>query len=92
VSGGLGGGQDPGRLQARSHKPVRRFGGPKNRGAVKKAIVAIAHILLTIGCQVLKSGQPYQDLGADFVYEAGVSGAVPGLPAVATGKPSPSCT
>ena len=55
-----------GRLQARYHKLVRRFGGPKNRGAVKKAILAIAHTLLKIACQVLKSGQPYQDLGADF--------------------------
>ena len=55
-----------GRLQARYHKLVRRFGGPKNRGAVKKAILAIAHTLLKIAYQVLKSGQPYQDLGADF--------------------------
>jgi len=56
----------PGRLQARYHKLVRRFGGPKNRGAVKKAILAIARTLLKIAYQVLKSGQPYQDLGADF--------------------------
>src|SRR6266536_2040212 len=55
-----------GRLQARYHKLVRRFGGPKNRGAVKKAILAIAHTLLKIAYQVLKSGKPYQDLGADF--------------------------
>ena len=55
-----------GRLQARYHKLVRRFGGPKNRGAVKKAILAIAHTLLKIAYQVLKSGQPYQDLGAGF--------------------------
>jgi transposase len=55
-----------GRLQARYHKLVRRFGGPKNRGAVKKAILAIAHTLLKIAYQVLKSGRPYQDLGADF--------------------------
>ena len=55
-----------GRLQARYHKLVRRFGGPKNRGAVKKAILAIAHTPLKIAYQVLKSGQPYQDLGADF--------------------------
>ncbi len=56
----------PGRLQAKYHKLVRRFGGPKNRAAVKKAIVAIAHTLLKIAYQVLKSGKPYQDLGADF--------------------------
>ena len=55
-----------GRLQARYHKLVRRFGGPKNRGAVKKAILAIARTLLKIAYEVLSSGQPYQDLGADF--------------------------
>ncbi len=55
-----------GRLQARFHRLVRRFGGPKNRAAVKKAILAIAHTLLKIAYQVLKSGKPYQDPGADF--------------------------
>jgi transposase len=55
-----------GRLQAKYHKLVRRFGGPKNPAAVKKAILAIAHTLLKIAYQVLKSGKPYEDLGADF--------------------------
>jgi transposase len=55
-----------GRLLARYHRLVRRFGGEKNPGAKKKAITAIAHTLLKIAYQVLKSGQPYQDLGADF--------------------------
>jgi transposase len=55
-----------GRLQARYHKLVRRFGGPKNPAAAKKAILAIAHTLLKIAYQVLKSGKPYEDLGADF--------------------------
>ena len=55
-----------GRLQARYHKLVRRFGGPKNPAAVKKAILAVAHTLLKIAYQVLKSGKPYEDLGADF--------------------------
>jgi transposase len=55
-----------GRLQARYSRLVRRFGGEKNPGAKKKAITAIAHTLLKIAYQVLKSGQPYQDLGADF--------------------------
>src|SRR5207237_2376444 len=45
---------------------VRRFGGDKNPAAKKKAITAIAHTLLKIAYQVLKSGTPYQDLGADF--------------------------
>ena len=56
----------PGRLQAKYHRLVRRFGGQKNPAAKKKAIIAIAHTLLKIAYQVLQSGQPYQDLGADF--------------------------
>jgi transposase len=55
-----------GRLQARYRRLVRRFGGDKNPGAKKKAIIAIAHTLLKIAYQVLKTGQPYTDLGADF--------------------------
>ena len=55
-----------GRLQSRYNRLLRRFGGPKNPGAKKKAITAIAHTLLKIAYQVLKSGQPYTDPGADF--------------------------
>jgi transposase len=55
-----------GRLQARYNRLVRRFGGDNNPGAKKKAILAIAHTLLKIAYQVLKTGTPYQDLGADF--------------------------
>ena len=54
-----------GRLQARYNRLVRRFGGAKNPAAKKKAITAIAHTLLKIAYQVLKSGMPYQELGAD---------------------------
>jgi hypothetical protein len=39
---------------------------PPRRSAKKKAITAIAHTLLKIAHQVLKSGTPYRDLGADF--------------------------
>ena len=56
----------PGRLQARFHRLVRRFGGARNKGAVKRAIMAIAHTLLKIAYQVLKTGTPYTDLGAGF--------------------------
>lgn len=56
----------PGRLQARFHRLVRRFGGARNKGAAKRAIIAIAHTLLKIAYQVLKTGTPYTDLGADF--------------------------
>ena len=45
---------------------MRRFGGPTNPAAVKKAILAVAHTLLKIAYQVLKSGRPYEDLGAGF--------------------------
>jgi transposase len=56
----------PGRLQARYRRLVRTFGGPKNKGAQKRAITAIAHTLLKIAYTVLKTGKPYADLGADF--------------------------
>src|SRR5215467_3214509 len=56
----------PGRLQARFHRLVRRFGGARNKGAQKRAIIAIARTLLKIACQVLKTGTPYADLGAGF--------------------------
>ena len=55
-----------GRLQARYARLVRRFGGDKNPGAKKKAITAIAHTLLKIAYQVLATGTPYQEPGADF--------------------------
>ena len=56
----------PGRIQARSRRLVRRFGGARNKGAIKRAIMAIARTLLKIACQVLKTGTPCADLGADF--------------------------
>jgi transposase len=56
----------PGRLQAKYRRLVRRLGGDKNPVARKKAITAIAHTLLKIAYQVLRSGKPYEDLGADF--------------------------
>jgi transposase len=55
-----------GRLQARYNRLVRRFGGDKNPAADKKAITAIAHTLLKIAYQVLKTGVPYQEPGAGF--------------------------
>jgi transposase len=56
----------PGRLQARFHRLVRKFGGPKNKGAKKRAIIAIAHSLLKIAYAILKTGKPYEEPGADF--------------------------
>jgi len=40
--------------------------GPRNHGARKRAITAIAHTLVKIAYSVLKTGEPYADLGADF--------------------------
>jgi transposase len=40
-----------------------RRSAPRPRAALK---ITIAHTLLKIAYQVLKSGKPYQDLGADF--------------------------
>jgi hypothetical protein len=77
-----------GRLQARYNRLVRRFGGDKNPAA-KKAITAIAHTLLKIAYQVLKSGTLYQDLGADFYTPAGITRSAPGLPAAPAGKAQP---
>lgn len=54
-----------GRLQARYNRLVRRFGRDKNPGAKKKAITAIGHTLLKIAYQVLKTGTPYTEPGAD---------------------------
>ena len=58
-----------GRLQARYNRLCAGSAG-ENPAAKKKAITAIAHTLLKIAYQVLKSGTPYQDLGADFYYPA----------------------
>lgn len=56
----------PGRLQAKFHRLVRKFGGARNKGAARRAIIAIAHTLLKIAYHVLKAGTPYTDLGAGF--------------------------
>jgi transposase len=55
-----------GRLKARYHRLVLRFGGYRNPAAKKRAIVAIAHTLAVIIWHVLATGRPYTDLGADF--------------------------
>ena len=62
----MGRGAVPGRLQARFRRLVRNFGGPRNNGAQKRAITAIARTLPKIAYSVLKTGKPYADLGADF--------------------------
>ena len=78
-----------GRVQARYNRLVRRFGGDKNPGAKKKAITAIAHTLLKIAYQVLKSGTPYQEPGADFYTRRESPGAEAGLPGAPAAKAPP---
>ncbi|MBO0876876.1 MAG: hypothetical protein J2P19_26165, partial [Pseudonocardia sp.] len=55
-----------GRLRARYHRLVPRFGGYRNPGAKRKAIFAIAHTLIVIIWNVLATDSAYTDLGADF--------------------------
>ncbi|HUY47288.1 MAG TPA: transposase [Streptosporangiaceae bacterium] len=55
-----------GRLKARYHRLVIRFGGYRNPVAKKKAITAVAHTMAIIIWHVLASGTPCTDLGADF--------------------------
>jgi len=78
-----------GRLRARYSRLVRRFGGEKNPAAKKKAITAIAHTLLKIAYQVLRSGRPYEDLGADFYTRRESPRTAPGPPAAAAAKAQP---
>lgn len=55
-----------GRLRARYHRLVLRFGGYRNPAAKKKAAIAIAHTLIVIIWNVLTTDTPYTELGADF--------------------------
>ena len=55
-----------GRLRARYHRLVLRFGGYRNPAAKKRAIVAIAHTLIVIVWNMLVTGKTYADLGPDF--------------------------
>jgi transposase len=55
-----------GRLRARYHRLVLRFGGYRNPAAKKKAIIAIAHTLIVIIWNVLATDTPYNDLGPDY--------------------------
>jgi transposase len=55
-----------GRLRARYHRLVLRFGGYRNPVARKKAIVATAHTLGVIIWNLLANDTTYTDLGANF--------------------------
>jgi transposase len=51
-------------LQAQYRRLARRRG-------KKKALIAVAHTMLGMCYQVLKKGQPYQELGADYLDKLG---------------------
>ncbi|WCS17800.1 IS110 family transposase [Mycobacterium marinum] len=57
----------PGYLQSLYRRHVRKFGGSRNTTAKNKAAVAVAHKLSVIIWHVLATGQPYTDLGADYL-------------------------
>jgi transposase len=82
----------PGRLQARYNRLVRRFGGPRNKAAGKKAIMAVAHTLLKIAYSVLKTGQPYQDLGEGYYASRQTPGARQDYLLRQLQKLNPGCT
>jgi transposase len=54
------------RIGARFHRLHRRFGGPANKTAGKKAAFAVAHTLIKVIWSVLATGTPYTDLGHDY--------------------------
>jgi transposase len=56
----------PGYLKTLYHRHVMRNGGYRNPVAKKKAIVTVAHAMITIIWHVLATGQPYHDLGEDY--------------------------
>jgi transposase len=78
-----------GRLQARYNRLVRRFGGEKNPGAKKKAITAIAHTLLKIAYQVLKTGTPLPGPGRRLLHPAGITRPAARLPGTAAPEALP---
>ena len=55
-----------GYLRSFYRRQVRKFGGFGSPLAKKKAIIAVAHKLITIIWHLLTTGRPYQDLGADY--------------------------
>lgn len=57
----------PGYLQSLYRWHVRKFGGARRAAAKNKAAVAVAHKLAVIIWNVLHSGEPYRDLGPDYL-------------------------
>jgi len=55
-----------GYLKALYHRHVMKGGGYRSPTAKKKAIIVVAHAMLVIIWHVLATGQPYDELGADY--------------------------
>lgn len=55
-----------GYLKSLCHRHVMRNGGYRSSSAKNKAIVTVAHAILVIIWNVLTTGKPYDDLGADY--------------------------
>jgi transposase len=55
-----------GYLRSLYHRHVMKWGGYRSPLAKKKAIIVVAHALLVIIWHVLATGQPYDELGADY--------------------------
>jgi hypothetical protein len=74
---------------ARFRRLVRKFGGPKDNGARKRAIIAIAHTLLKIAYAVLKSGKALPGARPGLLHPPRVRPGPAGLPAAAAAKAQP---
>ena len=55
-----------GYLKSLYHRHVMKWGGYRSPLAKNKAIIVVAHALLVIIWHVLATGQPYNELGADY--------------------------
>jgi hypothetical protein len=55
-----------GYLKSLYHRHVMRNGGYRSSSAKNKAIITVAYAILVIIWNVLTTGKPYDDLGADY--------------------------
>jgi transposase len=55
-----------GYLKSLYHRHVMKWGGYRSQAAKNKAIIVVAHALIVIIWHILATGQPYQELGADY--------------------------
>ena len=55
-----------GYLKSLYRRHVMKFGGFRSQIAKKKAIIVVAHALIVIIWNILATGRPYEELGADY--------------------------